>query len=42
MDIYIPESKIFACKQSKELAESIAKHYGIPLGNVITSEYSYG
>jgi len=42
MDIYIPESKIFACKQSKELAESIAKHYGIPLGNVITSEYSDG
>ena len=42
MDIHIPESKIFACKQSKELAESIAKHYGIPLGNVITSEYSDG
>lgn len=42
MDIYIPESKIFACKQSKELAESIAEHYGIPLGNVITSEYSDG
>ena len=42
MDIHIPESKIFACKQSKELAESIAKHYGIPLGNVITSNYSDG
>ena len=42
MDIHIPESKIFACKQSKELAENIAKHYGIPLGNVITSNYSDG
>ena len=42
MDIHIPESKIFACKQSEELAESIAKHYGIPLGNVITSTYSDG
>jgi len=42
MDIHIPESKIFACKQSKKLAESIAKYYGIPLGNVITSTYSDG
>jgi ribose-phosphate pyrophosphokinase len=42
MDIHIPESKIFACKQSKELAKSISKHYGIPLGNVITSTYSDG
>jgi len=37
-----PESKIFACKQSQHLAELIAKEYGIPLGNVITSHYSDG
>ncbi len=37
-----PPSKIFACKQSQELAEKIAKEYGIPLGNVITSTYSDG
>ncbi|MGV6828317.1 MAG: ribose-phosphate pyrophosphokinase [Flavobacteriales bacterium] len=42
MEIYIPEPKIFACKQSKELASNIAKHYGISLGNVITSTYSDG
>jgi ribose-phosphate pyrophosphokinase len=42
MDNQIPESKIFACKQSQVLAESIAKNYGIPLGNVITSTYSDG
>ena len=36
------EAKIFACNQSKELAESIAKHYGVALGNVITSTYSDG
>ncbi len=36
------EAKIFACNQSKTLAESIAKHYGMPLGNVITSTYSDG
>ncbi|MEP2937566.1 MAG: ribose-phosphate pyrophosphokinase [Gilvibacter sp.] len=38
----IPEPKIFACKQSQVLAESIAQHYNIPLGNVITSTYSDG
>jgi len=42
MEIYIPEPKIFACKQSKKLAENIAKHYGTSLGNVITSTYSDG
>ncbi len=42
MEIYIPEPKIFACKQSQHLAEEIAKHYGISLGNVITSTYSDG
>ncbi len=37
-----PEPKIFACKQSEVLAQNIAQHYGIPLGNVITSTYSDG
>lgn len=34
--------KIFACRQSKVLAEKIAKNYGLPLGNVITSNFSDG
>ncbi|WP_121667283.1 ribose-phosphate pyrophosphokinase [Mesonia aquimarina] len=38
----ITEAQIFACSQSTELAENIAKSYGIPLGNVITSTYSDG
>ncbi len=38
----IPEAKIFNCTQSRELAEKIAKAYGAPLGNVITSTYSDG
>ena len=42
MDTSIPASKIFACKQSKLLAESIASKYGVSLGNVITSAYSDG
>ena len=42
MDTSIPASKIFACKQSKQLAKSIASKYGVPLGNVITSAYSDG
>src|SRR5210317_2174794 len=37
-----PEPKIFACTQSQALAEKIAKSFGIPLGNVITSTYSDG
>ena len=36
------EAKIFACTQSKDLAEKIAKTFGAPLGNVITSTYSDG
>lgn len=36
------EAKIFACTQSKELAEQIAEKFGVPLGNVITSTYSDG
>ncbi len=35
-------AKIFACSQSEELAKEIAKHYGIPLGKVITNKYSDG
>jgi len=38
----IREAKIFNCSQSKDLAEQIAKAYGVKLGNVITSEYSDG
>jgi ribose-phosphate pyrophosphokinase len=37
-----PEPKIFACTQSQVLAEKIAKSFGSPLGNVITSKYSDG
>ena len=36
------QAKIFACTQSTELAEKIAKAYGEDLGNVITSTYSDG
>ena len=42
MELNQPDAKIFACKQSQQLAEKIAKTYGIPLGNVITSHYSDG
>ncbi len=42
MSRYIPEPKIFACKQSELLAKDIANAYGIPLGNVNTSTYSDG
>ena len=38
----IPEAKIFACHQSKELAEKIATAYGVKMGNVIISTYSDG
>ena len=36
------KSKIFACTQSAVLAGSIAKYYGIDVGNVIFSRYSDG
>ena len=36
------ESKIFACLQTKALAEEIAKQYGIPMGNVLFTRYSDG
>ncbi len=38
----VPQPKIFACSQSKELAEKIAKAYGQDLGKIITSTYSDG
>ncbi len=38
----VTEAKIFACNQSKELAEKIAAKFGAPIGNVITSTYSDG
>ncbi len=34
--------KIFACRQSRVLAEKIAENYGLPLGNVIISSFSDG
>ncbi|MBB1139759.1 ribose-phosphate pyrophosphokinase [Myroides sp. WP-1] len=36
------EAKIFACSQSIELAEKIAKEYGIELGKATLSHYSDG
>lgn len=42
MSNYEPEAKIFSCSQSFELAEKIAKHYGVELGKVTLSYYSDG
>ncbi|AEE18982.1 ribose-phosphate pyrophosphokinase [Dokdonia sp. Hel_I_63] len=42
MTATVPQPKIFACQNSKPLAEKIAKAFGQPLGNVITSTYSDG
>src|SRR5690554_894240 len=42
MTYFEPEAKIFACSQSKVLAEKIAKHYGVELGNISFSHYSDG
>ncbi|WP_177762192.1 ribose-phosphate pyrophosphokinase [Flavobacterium sp. I3-2] len=42
MTHFEPEAKIFACSQSKDLAERIAKNYGIELGKVTLSHYSDG
>ena len=36
------EAKIFSCTQSEELAEAIAKAFGLPMGNVAFSRYSDG
>ena len=38
----LPEPKIFACTQSQELGEKIARSYGLPMGNVAFSRYSDG
>ena len=42
MPYQVPEPKIFACTQSTELAEKIAKSYGTDLGKVLFSRYSDG
>lgn len=42
MSSHHPKAKIFACSQSMDLAQDIAKSYGINLGNVIVSRYSDG
>lgn len=42
MSIPVLEPKIFACSQSKVLAEQIATAFGTDLGNVIRSTYSDG
>ncbi len=42
MSYQVPEPKIFACTQSTELAEKIAKAYGTDLGKVHFSRYSDG
>lgn len=42
MPYQVPEPKIFACTQSMELAEKIAKAYGTDLGKVQFSRYSDG
>ncbi|UUV22130.1 ribose-phosphate pyrophosphokinase [Paenimyroides aestuarii] len=42
MSYFEPEAKVFACSQSKELAEKMAKHYGVELGKVTFSHYSDG
>jgi ribose-phosphate pyrophosphokinase len=42
MPYQVPEPKIFACRQSAELAEKIAKAYGTDLGKVHFSSYSDG
>jgi ribose-phosphate pyrophosphokinase len=34
--------KLFACSQSTELAEKIAKGYGAELGKVTSTHFSYG
>ena len=38
----MPEQKIFACTQSQELGEKIARAYGLPMGNIAFSRYSDG
>lgn len=42
MPTITPDPKIFACTQSEVLGNAIAKAFGAPIGNVITSHYSDG
>ncbi|GAA4289541.1 ribose-phosphate pyrophosphokinase [Aestuariibaculum suncheonense] len=42
MPTIVTEAKIFACTQSQELGEKIAKAFGTELGKVIMSTYSDG
>ncbi len=42
MPYQVPEPKIFACRQSAELGEKIALHYGTDLGSIHFSRYSDG
>lgn len=42
MPYQVPEPKIFACSNSRTLAEKIAESYGTDLGNVHISRYSDG
>ena len=42
MPYQVPEPKIFACSQSMELGQKIAKSYGTDLGKVLFSRYSDG
>lgn len=42
MSYTVPEPKIFACTQSVELGEKIARAYGSELGKIIISRYSDG
>ncbi len=42
MEEHLLEPKIFACTQSLNLAEKIAKHYGSKLGNVVVTKFSDG
>ena len=42
MSVTTLEPKLFACQQSTELAEKIAKEYGVALGKVKTTKFSDG
>jgi len=42
MSVPVPQPKIFACTQSMDLGERIAKAFGSPLGKVKFSRYSDG
>ncbi len=42
MAYHVPEPKIFACTQSRELGQKIADSYGMELGNIHFSRFSDG